>query len=365
MKIRDGIKLDFDDVLIVPQRSTLKSRKDVSLIREFKFYHSPKILNVCPIIASNMFATGSLAIARELAKENMLACLHKFYTYEELVGFFNENEKHKTNCFISIGQNKEDLDNIRKISRDVKTLNFFPNIRIDVANGNREEFVQFCSLVRSYFPESIILAGNVCTPEMVQELIIHGKVDMVVVGIGPGSVCETRKVTGCGYPQLSAIDDCSRVAHGLKSSERRLGLVCGDGGCRTVGDVCKAFCAGADFVMLGSIFAGTDECNGEWEYDHTPNGYISKILHKKSLKFYGMSSLEAQDNHNGGMKEHRSSEGKCVKVTYKGPITNTVKDIMGGLRSCCTYIGATSIKDLPKCAEFVRVNRTHNTIYGN
>lgn len=354
MRLRDGIKLDFNDVLIVPQRSTLKSRKDVILTREYRFYHSPKTLNVCPIISANMFATGSLAIARELTKENMLTCLHKFYTREELVSFFSENDKYKENVFVSIGQTMKDIDKI-------SNLGFEPNIRIDVANGNREEFVDFCKMTRDLFKNSVIMAGNVCIPEMVQELIIHGKVDIVAVGIGPGSVCETRKVTGCGYPQLSAIDECSRVAHGLKSADKRIGLVCGDGGCREVGDVCKAFAAGADFVMLGGMFAGSDECNGEWvaREKRCSDGDSYRIDYEKRLKFYGMSSKEAQDEHSGGMKEHRSSEGKCIEVPSKGPINSIIKDIMGGLRSCCTYVGATSIKDLPKCAEFVRVNRIH------
>jgi len=359
MKIRDGIKLDFNDVLIVPQRSTLRSRKDVILTREFRFYHSPTILDICPIVSSNMFATGSLAIGKELAKEKMLTCLHKFYTHEELVSFFSENSEYQKYVFVSIGQAIEDIEKI-------SNLGFSPNIRIDVANGNREEFVDFCKSVRDLFKESIIIAGNVCTPEMTQELIIHGKVDIVCVGIGPGSVCETRKATGCGYPQLSAIDECSRVAHGLKSADKRTGLICGDGGCREAGDVCKAFSAGADFVMLGGIFSGHDECNGEWEYvvnneiykHDMPIGHNFQ-LRKKSLKFYGMSSKEAQDKHNGGMSEYRTSEGKCLKIPYKGPISDSIKNIKGGLRSCCTYVGATSIKDLPKCAEFVRVNRIH------
>lgn len=362
MRIRDGIKLDFDDVLIVPKRSLLKSRKDVVLTREFRFYHSPKTLNVCPIVSANMFATGSFSIARELVKEKMLTCLHKFYTCGELVGFFSENIKHQDLVFVSIGQSVKDLEKI-------SNLGFEPNIRIDVANGNRDDFVNFCDSVRDLFPNSVIMAGNVCTPEMVQELIIHGRVDIVAVGIGPGSVCETRKVTGCGYPQLSAIDECSSAAHGLKSAEKRIGLVCGDGGCNSPGDVCKAFAAGADFVMLGGMFAGCSECNGKWIGHEAvltqESDKMSGTFVPTHLEFYGMSSLEAQDNHNGGMQEHRSSEGKCVVVKYKGLVNLVAKNIAGGLRSCCTYIGASSIKDMPKCAEFVRVNRTHNTIYGN
>ena len=362
MRIRDGIKLNFDDVLLVPQRSTLKSRKDVVLDREFQFYHSPKKLVCKPIFSSNMYATGSMQIGRELAKENMLTCLHKFYTREELVSFFSEDDKYKEFVFVSIGQSMKDVDKIVE-------LGFEPNIRIDVANGNREEFVDFCKTVRVLFPNSIIGAGNVCTSEMTQELIIHGKADIIFLGIGPGSQCETRKLTGCGYPQLSTIMECASVAHGLKSADKKIGLVCGDGGCKTVGDVCKGFGAGADFIMLGGFFAGADECLGEWvedtmlgmsdytlDKDSKPVFYSTpSIKYNKRLKFYGMSSLEAQNNHNGGMEDYRASEGKVSEIPYKGPISGLIKELLGGIRSSCTYIGSTGLKDFSKCTEFVRV----------
>ena len=217
-------------------------------------------------------------------------------------------------------------------------------------DGYTDDFVNFCRKIREDFGQKpIIMAGNVSTPEMVQEIILHGGVDIVKVGIGPGSACTTRLKTGVGYPQLSAIIECSHAAHGLRAGQSRIGLICADGGCRTSSDVCKAFAAGADFVMLGGMLAGTDQCEGDWEYD---NG------NKKALKFYGMSSHAAQKKY-GGVKNYRASEGRIKKVTYKGDASLIVEDILGGLRSACSYIGSTSLKHMSRCAEFNLVNRTH------
>jgi GMP reductase len=246
-----------------------------------------------------------------------------------------------------MGIKNVDFDNLHEI---VEKTHIVPNICIDVANGYTNNFVNFCQKVRSNFGDRpIIMAGNVASPEMVQELILHGGVDIVKVGIGPGSACTTRLKTGVGYPQLSCVMECAHAAHGLRASSGRLGLICADGGCKLPGDVCKAFAAGADFVMLGGLLAGTDECEGEWEGEE-----------KKVLKFYGMSSKKAQEKHGSGLKDYRSSEGRVKKIPYKGPVVDTVQDILGGLRSACSYTGATRLKDFAKTAQFVRVNRTHH-----
>jgi GMP reductase len=187
------------------------------------------------------------------------------------------------------------------------------------------------------------MAGNVATPEMVQELLIQGRADIVKVGIGPGSVCTTRKMTGVGYPQLSAIIECADAAHGNK------GHICADGGCRSPGDVAKAFGGGADFVMLGGMLAGTDECEGEW---------VISDGRKVAMRFYGMSSQEAQEKHLGGVKEYCAAEGKSVEVQYKGAVSDVLREVLGGLRSACAYVGADRLKDLPKCCTFVRCTRT-------
>lgn len=349
MKIVDEIKLDFDDILLVPARSPAASRKQVDLRRSFKFFHSPKEWTGLPIIAANMDTTGTFKMGAALNNHGAVTCLHKHYdadTIDEYFSYYNVEQ----NVWISIGMSEDEITRLLTIKDN---LGYPPNICIDIANGYTEKFVSFCASVREFFPRSIIMAGNVCTPEMVQELILHGGVDIVKVGIGPGSACTTRLKTGVGYPQLSAIIECGHAAHGLKSADKRMGLICADGGCRIPADVCKAFAANADFVMLGGMLAGTGECEGEWEYED------DKVT-KKSLVFYGMSSQKAQDKHNGGMNSYATSEGRVKVIPYKGPVDGVLQDIEGGLRSCCAYVGATSLKDLPKCAKAVKVNRTHN-----
>lgn len=371
MKLSEQTYLDFDDVLIKPQRTTLKSRQDVNIERDFYFYHSPKRWVGTPIICANMGCTGTMEMGKALAKHKMVTCLHKYYSAGELKEFFDENPECTEYVLPTIGMSEDELNTLLALS------SYDINVCIDIANGYIEKFVGFCARVRSKFPNAIIMAGNVASGEMVQELILHGGVDIVKIGIGPGKACTTRNITGCGVPQLSAIADCSHAAHGLKSSSKHLGLICGDGGCKTSGDVCKALCAGADFVMMGGMFAGTDECEGEWDYDLSLGLYssvenikgetvwvrqtddFSDVIYapKTKLKFYGMSSHYAQERHSVGKKDYRASEGEVNWVDYKGPVDNTVQEILGGIRSCCTYIGSDCIKDMSKCAEFIKVNR--------
>jgi len=360
MKITNEIKLDFDDILLVPARSPAASRKEVDLQRTFKFFHSPKEWRGLPIMAANMDITGTFSMGSALSDHNAITCLHKYYDDITITNYLKHRNCRKIdNVWIGVGMNWErDIDKLMSIKELLRSEEHSPNICIDIANGYTEKFVEWCAKVRKELEDSIIMAGNVATPEMVQELILHGGVDIVKVGIGPGSACTTRLKTGVGYPQLSAIIECSHAAHGLKSGEGKMGLICADGGCRQPADVCKAFAANADFVMLGGMLAGTDECEGEWEYTEThPSQYTP--TEKKSLKFYGMSSESAMKKHNGGMSSYKSSEGRVITIPYKGPVNGVMMDIMGGLRSCCAYIGATRLKDLPKCAKAVRVNRTH------
>ena len=366
MKIDNDIKLDFDDVLLVPQRSKAASRKEVDLERTFKFYWSPKEWHGVPLVASNMDTTGTFAMGSTLSKHQAITCLHKHYPHEKISGFFDYYNIEQF-TWVSIGMGDNELVKLECIEDN---LGYSPNICIDIANGYTETFSDWCLQVRDEFPKSIIMAGNVATPEMVSELILHGEVDIVKVGIGPGSACTTRLKAGVGYPQLSAIAECSHVAHGLRSDKGRLGLICADGGCRHPADVAKAYAAGADFVMLGGMLAGTDECEGEWEYEtlgeHHKDGYgyydgrhhSQKI--KKSLKFYGMSSKKAQEKYGNGLQNYRSSEGRILDIPYKGEADAVIQDILGGVRSACAYTGATSLKDFSKTARFIRVNRTHN-----
>lgn len=366
-KIINEIKLDFDDVLIRPKRSTLNSRAEVCIQREFKFKYSPRKLLAVPIMVANMDTVGTFAMAKSLCIQGAITCLHKHYKINEYVGFYTDPSiANKNLVFYSVGTSQKDIEKAIEVFSQIKKYNFeTPNICLDVANGYTEQFVKTAYRLRNLFPESVIMAGNVVTPEMTEELIIHGQVDIVKVGIGSGSVCTTRLKTGVGYPQLSAVMECADAAHGLG------GHICSDGGCKVVGDICKAFGGNSDFVMLGSVFAGTDECEGEWTYEYlTSLGSWQPVdpknnnaKRKVSLQYYGMSSKNAMDKHHDGVAKYRTSEGKCVVVPYKGTAEEIIYDIYGGIRSACTYIGANKIKDFGKKTTFIQVNNTHNKVY--
>lgn len=351
MRIEPEIKLDFDDVLIRPKRSVAPSRSSVDLDRTFIFNNVEQTgfpASVFPLIASNMDATGTFDMARSLAAEQAMTCLHKHYPEKDLAEFFNRDPTAKY-AFYTMGIKEEDT---QKLKRVLDMLTYSLNcICIDAPNGYTKYFVDRVAQVREVCPRAIILCGNVATPEMVQELIISAGADIVKIGIGPGSVCTTRIKTGVGFPQLSAIIECADAAHGNG------GFVCADGGCRTPGDVVKSFGAGADFSMVGGLLAGCDECQGRWIRD-------PDILDKKvAFEFYGMSSKNAMEKYNGGMASYKAAEGKCVQIPAKGPAYQVIKDIKGGLRSACAYVGAAQLKDLSKCTTFIRVNKTHNTIF--
>lgn len=366
MKIEESIKLDFDDVLIKPMRSNSASRKDVELERDFLFYHSSQIWEGLPVFASNMDSVGTIEMFESLSEYNIPTCLHKHYDEDKLFSYLKDNECriNRNTLFLSIGQSNDDLERLVRLGKFYEKNKishlFPPNICIDVANGYTNDFVTYVGDVRAYLGiKPIIMAGNVCTPEMVHELIVHGGADIIKIGIGPGSACTTRLVTGVGYPQLSAISECAQVAHGLKTGKGKMGLICADGGCKTPGDVCKAFAANADFVMIGGMFAGTSECDGEWVNKLNPETGKPELY----FRFYGMSSYSAQNKYNTG-GSYKAAEGKTVMVPCKGPVSKVVKEILGGLRSCCTYVGATCLKDLAKCSSFIKVNNTHNRVFG-
>lgn len=342
MRIERDLKLTFDDVLIRPKRSTLISRSDVNLVREFTFRHTQETWVGVPIVAANMDTTGLFSIAEILQGHKMLTCTQKFYSTKE---FSDAWENGANSEFIAVTCGSTD-ESFELLKRKMATNKGLKMICIDVANGYREVFLNFVKRVRGAFPEKIIIAGNVATREMTEALILAGA-DIVKVGIGPGSVCTTRKVAGVGYPQLSAISECADAAHGLN------GHVMSDGGCSSPGDVAKAFAAGADFVMLGGMLAGHDESGGELIED-------SRGSYKS---FYGMSSAKAMETHYGEIANHRAPEGKEVMVPYRGPLEVTVQSILGGLRSACSYAGARRIKDLPKCTTFIRVSMTTNEVF--
>lgn len=343
MRIEEDLKLDFKDVLIRPKRSVLRSRSEVDVRREYKFLHSSHEWQGIPIIASNIDHTGTFEMAKVLAKHQLLTAISKFATSEDWQKFAPNHHELQKYVFITAGSSEADFKTLSAILKAVDC----PMICLDIANGYSQHFVDALKRVREAFPDKVIMAGNVVTGEMTEELLLAGA-DIVKVGIGPGSVCITRKKTGVGYPQLSAIIECADAAHGLR------GHVCADGGCTVPGDIVKAFAAGADFVMLGGMFAGHDECAGEV---FTENG-------KSYKRFYGMASAEAMKKYAGGVADYRASEGKSVNIPYRGAVENMILDILGGLRSACTYVGAKKLKELSKCTTFVRVTQQLNEIYG-
>tara|TARA_B100001094_G_C18144597_1_gene779906 strand:+ start:74 stop:1120 length:1047 start_codon:yes stop_codon:yes gene_type:complete len=348
MIIENDIKLDFKDVLIRPKRSVLKSRSDVNLNREFIFKHNPNYQwKGVPIMVSNMDTTGTFQMVKEISQHNIFTCIHKHYSVDQWKGFRDSIENdYIYNLFsVTCGIRDEDILKLHEIMIELPKINF---ISLDVANGYSENFVNIVKQIRKVYPDKVIIAGAVVTREMTEELLLNGA-DIIRVGIGSGSVCTTRKKTGVGYPQLSAIIECADAAHGLN------GHIISDGGCTCAGDFGKAFGAGSDFVMSGGMFAGHKESGGK----------VIKKNNEELIEFYGMSSSTAMEKYSGGVANYRTSEGKKVLLKYKGPVQNTVFDILGGLRSTCTYVGAPKLKDISKCTTFIRVTQQLNEIYGS
>jgi len=343
MRIEEEIKLDYSDVLFRPKRSTLKSRKEVDLRRKYTFKYSHLDWQGIPIMASNMDGVGELDLALKLSSYKLLTALTKQHDVNQIKYLNNKKNIHKF-VALSCGTSRDSYQRLNKIFSKYPNFQF---ICIDVANGYSENFSQFVSEVRKKHPKKTIIAGNVVTADMTQELILSGA-DIVKVGIGPGSVCTTRIQTGVGYPQLSAVIECADAAHGLGAH------IIADGGCTCPGDVAKAFGGGADFVMLGGMLAGHKEGGGK----------VIRNNGKEFIEFYGSSSEEANEKHYGGLANYRSSEGKKVKIAFRGKLDDTIRDILGGIRSSCTYVGAPTLKQLSKCTTFVRVNNQYNDTFG-
>jgi GMP reductase len=370
VRIEREVKLDYSDVLFRPKRSTLSSRSDVRLQRGYSFVNSHNVYAGIPIMAANMDGVGTLDMARTLIKEGLFTCLAKSYSRDEVAELFAESINVASHVAVSTGITQADRTKIDIILQSVPGVQY---VCIDVANGYSESFIDFVKQFRQTYPGITIIAGNVVTADVTEELILAGA-DIVKVGIGPGSVCTTRIKTGVGYPQLSAVIECADAAHGLG------GHIIADGGCTCPGDVAKAFGAGADFVMLGGMLAGTDQGGGkvitelyesnelqarqrtledgqtEWSWTGR------KTVEKHFVEFYGMSSTAAQEKH-GGTKEYRASEGRVVSVPYRGDVQPIIRDILGGIRSTCTYVGASCLKQLPKRTTFVQVNNQYNHVY--
>jgi GMP reductase len=335
-------KPTFKDVLIRPKRSTLNTRSAVDVDRAFRFLHTGSEWKGFPLIAANMDVTGTMAMAHTLGKHGALTALHKHYPEPKLAS--SSPGEDGAHAFYSLGTTAADVKKLASVAK-AAPIRF---ICLDVANGYAEKFLETVKRVRDDYPNAVVMAGNVVTGDMTEALILAGA-DIVKIGIGPGSVCTTRRVTGVGYPQLSAIIECADAAHGLK------GQVCADGGCTAPGDVAKAYGAGADFVMLGGMLAGHDECDGEIRYEERGGEKVAV-----GMTFYGMSSETAMKKHSGGVAHYRAAEGKTVETPYRGSVENTMAEIMGGVRSMMTYIGAAQLKEVSKRTTFVRVTAQTN-----
>ena len=342
MRIEQDIKLDYKDVLFKPKRSKLESRRDVDLSRTFKFHYGNEWTGV-PVMASNMDGVGTFAMAKKLQNHKMITVMRKHYTVDD----WTKNAKGVKMKYLSVctgtgviwDPDAPDYATMKAV------LAMYPDIKfitVDVANAYHENYADFISRLRDEYPDKTIIAGNVISAEMTEELITKGA-DIVKCGIGPGSVCTTRTMTGVGVPQLSGIIECADAANGIG------GHIIADGGCVYPGDVSKAFGAGAHFVMLGGMLAGHDESEGE-------------IVDGK-IQFYGMSSNAAMAVHGTRKDGYRGAEGKVVQLPHRGPVDPTVIEILGGLRSTCTYIGAKRIKDMPKCTTFVRCTQQVNQVF--
>lgn len=384
MQIINEVQLDFSDVLMKPKRSTIVSRKDANIIREYKYKWNAPTNYGTGIFNANMDTVGTFAVARKMLENNLFCTLHKYYTAEQIIKFYEEGlqiisvsnsssvyKYDMTKCFISIGLKKEELDKIEAVIRYFKNKNvYFPplSICIDVPNGYIPPVKALIQTLRDKYKDINIMVGNVVTGDITEDLILSGA-NIVKVGIGPGSACRTRLQTGVGRPQLSTIIECADAAHGVG------GMICADGGITCAGDLCKAFGAGADFVMIGGLYAGTTEAEGkiiervyqtnQVIYDESENHErLGKLETKKQYKlFYGMSSLYNQNKNHNGMPKYRASEGRVVEVPYVGSIDSVNEELLGGLRSCMTYIGAKRLKDIPKCTTFYRVNNQLNKIF--
>ena len=344
MRINFDAKLNFEDVLLQPKRSTLSSRKDVDMTRNFTFRNSGKQMNFLPIFASNMDGVGTFSMAKVLQDYKMMTVITKSTSvdqWKEAVGSGVRLQSVSVCTGTNVMWDKEAQD--WKTMQEVLTS--YPDIKmitVDVANAYHQNMVDFIKKVRDEYPEKVIIAGNVVTPEMTEELIINGA-DVVKIGIGPGSVCTTRTMTGVGVPQFSAILDCADAANGVD------GHIMADGGCVYPGDIAKAFGGGAHMVMIGGMLAGHNESEME-------------VVDGKR-EFYGMSSDRAREKHGRRKDGYRGNEGRHIELPDRGPVRDTVEDILGGVRSACTYIGARRLKDMPKCASFVTTHNVINRIY--
>lgn len=369
MQIVDSVQLDFSDVLIKPRRSSIDSRSKVNISRDYKFKWCPIPITGTGIMQSNMGTIGNFEVSRKMLEQGLFACLHKHHNVEDLVSFYKElfsnGDGTWRRCFLSIGLRDNGIEKLRTINKE---LGVQIGIKFDVPNGYIPQVKERVIELRKEFPEMFIMVGNVVTGDITEDLILSGA-DCVAVGIGNGAQCLTRRQTGCGRPQFSALVECSDAAHQVG------GMVCCDGGITCPGDLGKAFGAGSDFIMIGSLFAGTDEADGEIITKWINNGEYDRFLYdigykfephleeKKFKQFYGMSSTLAQEKFGNGKPSYRASEGRVTLMPYVGSIDGVIEELLGGLRSTMTYIGAKNLKDIPKQSVFFKVHNQLNQTF--
>lgn len=367
MQIIDSVQLDFSDVLIKPRRSSIDSRSKVDITREYKFKWCPYVIKGTGIMQANMGTIGNFNVSRKMLNNGLFACLHKYHNINDLIDFYKElidkGDDTWRRCLLAIGLRDDGIDKLRTLN---EKLGVQVGVKFDVPNGYIPQVKEKVIELRKEFPEMFIMVGNVVTSDITEDLILSGA-DCVAVGIGPGGQCLTREQTGCGRPQLSAIIECADAAHQVG------GMVCGDGGITCPGDLGKAFGAGADFIMIGSMFAGTLEADGdivskwiftgEYEPADDGSGFEPHLELKEFKKFYGMSSTLAQETFGNGKPKYRASEGRVTLVPYAGDIDGVIEELLGGLRSTMTYIGAWKLKNIPKQCTFYKVHNQLNRTY--
>ena len=355
--------LDYSDILIRPKMGiNLNSRKEVNLQRIFKFKHG-QVRTGLGIFNANMATVGNFVITQKLLARGMFATIHKHYSVDE-IGKFMINARQENvpleNLFITIGLKNPDSE-IQKL-RELESKYGWTdsrNICIDAPNFYIPNALDVLARVRQEFPDAVIMAGNIASGDICLKLLDYA--DIIKCGIGSGSACLTRKQTGCGTPMVSLIMECADIAHSVN------GHICADGGIVDVGDICKALCLNADFVMIGGMFAGTDEAEGEKQEKQFETNEIidgTKVIQTKYFKaYYGMSSEYANNKFAGGMGDYKTSEGRELLIPYTGALDKILQDITGGIASCCTYIGATSVKHMAKCATIIQVHNQLNRVF--
>lgn len=322
-----GRGLTFDDVLLTPCKSEVKSRRDPSLRTQITKRHAFDI----PIVSANMDTVTETEMALAMHRLGGLGILHRFAPPPTQVGFVETLKDAGVPVIAaSIGVNEEDRERARQLLRAGVAI-----LTIDIAHGHSAAMLDTMKALKDLSPDVELIVGNVATPEAAEELIEHGA-GAIKVGIGPGSMCTTRIITGCGVPQLTAIAQCAEVGH------RHQVPIIADGGLRTSGDIVKALAAGASSVMLGSMLSGTLETPGEIK-----NG-------KKQYR--GMASKAAQVSWRGGVPEGMAPEGESHQVSIKGHVRDVILEITGGIRSGMSYLNATSLPEIARHARFMEMS---------